>query len=369
MNESDFIVGRVKEDYTDKRSVYPFAAIVNQELLKTALMLIAINPKIGGLLIYGEKGSGKSMAVRALADVLPEIKVVKGCPFNCDPDDPEHLCAICYERYQKEGELPFEYKKMKVVTLPLGASEDMVTGTLDIEKVLNEGLKALQPGILARANRNILYIDEINLLPDHITDDILDAAASGWNVIEREGISLSHPAQFILIGTMNPEEGSLRPQILDRLSLSVTLVGIEDEIERVEVIKRNLEFIKDPQAFKERFKEKQEEIRNRIKRAKEILEKVEMSDYQYYIIAKLCKLLGVDGHRPDIVIALTAQTLAALNERTEVLTEDIELASYLALSHRTRNSGFDPPATINEIKDALAKAVKEAKTFFRDHKK
>jgi len=362
MNETILKMDKMRE----KRIIYPFSAIVDQELLKTALLLLAINPRIGGLLIYGEKGSGKSMAVRALADLLPEIKVVDGCPFNCNPDDPTMMCSLCHDKYTKVGKLPYSFKKMEVITLPLGATEDRVIGTLDIEKVFKEGIKALQPGILARANRNILYIDEINLLPDHIADDILDAAASGRNIVEREGVSVAHPSRFILIGTMNPEEGSLRPQLLDRLALSVTITGIVDENLRIEVIKRNLDFIKNPETLLKKYKEEQEKLKDKIMKARDLVEKVELSEYHYHVIAKLCTLLNVDGHRPDIIIALTAQTLAALNERTEIINEDIEIAAHLTLGHRTRNSGFDPPATPEEIKSTLSRAIKEAKKFFRE---
>ncbi|MEM2127646.1 MAG: ATP-binding protein, partial [Candidatus Bathyarchaeia archaeon] len=198
------------------RPVYPFSALVGQPELKLALLLNAVNPMIGGLLIRGQKGTGKSTAVRALVDILPEISVVRGCPFNCNPFDPTNMCPTCLDKYLRGNPLDAETRRMKVVTLPIGATEDRVVGSLDIEKAISEGIRALQPGLLAEANQNILYIDEVNLLPDHITDSILDAAASGWNVVEREGISVQHPSRFILIGTMNPEEGELRPQLLDR---------------------------------------------------------------------------------------------------------------------------------------------------------
>ncbi len=207
---------------------FPFAAIVDQEQLLRALLFNAINPHIGGLLVRGPKGSGKSMAARALADLLPEVEVTADCIFGCSPTDPSNMCSLCRSRIEAGETLPTERRKMRVITLPLGATEDRVVGTLDIEKALREGVRALQPGILAEANQNILYVDEINLLPDHIVDDLLDAAASGLNVVEREAISVAHPSRFILIGTMNPEEGELRPQLLDRLPISVTVQTVMD---------------------------------------------------------------------------------------------------------------------------------------------
>ncbi|MDF2958262.1 MAG: Mg-chelatase subunit ChlI, partial [Candidatus Alkanophagales archaeon MCA70_species_1] len=204
-----------------RRQVLPFTAIVGQDLMKKALILNAINPRIGGVLIRGEKGTAKSTAVRALAELLPEIEVVKGCPFNCNPRDPAEMCDICYERFSRGEPLEAVRRKMRVVDLPLGATEDRVVGTLDVERAIKEGIKALEPGILAAANRGILYIDEVNLLDDHVADVLLDAAAMGVNVVEREGISVAHPAKFILVGTMNPEEGELRPQLLDRFGLQV----------------------------------------------------------------------------------------------------------------------------------------------------
>ncbi|WP_157198802.1 ATP-binding protein [Methanocaldococcus infernus] len=319
---------------------YPFTAIVGQEKMKKALILNAINPKIGGVLIRGEKGTAKSTAVRALADVLPELEVVEGCPFNCDPNG--ELCDICKER-KKRGELKVIKRKMKVVNLPIGATEDRVVGTLDIEKAIKEGIKALEPGILAEANRNILYIDEVNLLDDHIIDLLLDAAAMGWNIIEREGIRVKHPSRFILVGTMNPEEGELRPQILDRFGLMVEVEGLRDIKERVEVIKRVEEFNENPEAFYKRFEEEQKKLKERIIKAREILKNVKIKDDLLELISKICLELGIQTSRADITVVRTAKAIAAFNGREYVTLDDIKEACELALPHRMRRKPFEPP--------------------------
>jgi Mg-chelatase subunit ChlI/Mg-chelatase subunit ChlD len=346
-----------------KRLVYPFTAIVGLEKLKLAILINAINPKIGGVLIRGPKGSGKSTIVRALADILPKITVVKDCPFNCNPYDPSNMCAKCSERYAKGEQLPIEERDMVVVDLPLGSTEDRVVGSLDVEKAIKYGIEALEPGILAEANQNILYVDEVNLLPDHIADDLLDAAATGWNVVEREGISVSHPSRFIFIGTMNPEEGELRPQLLDRFPLSVTVEPITSVKDRMEIVKRNLEFEADPEGFYEKYRPLQEELRNRIIQARKILEKVVVPDAVLEAICSACLELKVDGLRPDIVIAKAAATLAAFEGRTEVTINDVLIAAELALSHRTREGGFLEPATPQEIRDIFTAKLKKIFEF------
>lgn len=344
-----------------QRVVFPFSGVVSLDKLKLALLINAINPKIGGVLIRGPKGSGKTTLVRALADILPKITVVMGCPFQCNPYDTSNMCPKCRERYGERKELPTELRDMTVVDLPLGATEDRVIGSLDVEKAIKHGIEALESGILAEANQNILYVDEINLLPDHIADDLLDAAATGGNVVEREGISVSHPSRFIFIGTMNPEEGELRPQLLDRFPLSVSVERISTVKERMEVVKRNMEFEKDPEQFLKDYDESQEELRRRIVQAREILPEVKIPEYLLESICKACLDLKVDGMRPDIVISKAAITLAAFENRTEVTLDDVLVASELALSHRTRQGGFLEPAIPDEIRKELVEAAKKTK--------
>ncbi len=340
---------------------FPFTAIVDLEDLKLALILNAVNPKIGGLLIRGAKGSGKTTAVRALTQVLSKIKVVRDCQFNCSPADPSNMCEKCRSKYINEGKLSFDERKMKVVELPLGATEDRVVGSLDVEKAIKMGVEALEPGILADANQNILYVDEVNLLPDHIADDLLDAAATGWNVVEREGISVRHPSRFIFIGTMNPEEGQLRPQLLDRLALSVEVPRISDAKDRIEVVKRNMEFEGNPESFGKNYSADQERLKERIGRAREMLEEAKISDKFIQVICQVCLELKVDGMRPDIVIAKTARTLAAFENKPEVTAEHILKAAEFALNHRTREGGFLEPATPQEIREMLFAKLEEAK--------
>jgi Mg-chelatase subunit ChlI/Mg-chelatase subunit ChlD len=346
-----------------KRLVFPFSAIRGLDKLKLAILINAINPKIGGLLIKGPKGSGKSTIVRALADILPQITVSKGCPFKCNPYDPSNMCPICSATYKKEGKLPTEQRDMIVVDLPLGATEDRVIGSLDVEKAIKQGIEALEPGILAEANQNILYVDEVNLLPDHIADDLLDAVATGWNIVEREGISVSHPSRFIFIGTMNPEEGELRPQLLDRFPLSVTVERIESVKDRIEIVKRNMEFEADPEKFYEEYTPSQQELRDRIAKARDILKEVIIPENLFEGISQACLDLKVDGLRPDIVIAKAAQALAAFENRKETTIDDVLVAAELALSHRTREGGFLEPATPQEISEVFAAKIKKVKYF------
>ncbi|WP_048145970.1 ATP-binding protein [Methanoplanus limicola] len=337
-----------------RRNILPFTAIVGQDQMKLALILNAINPRIGGVLVRGEKGTAKSTAVRALAEILPEIEVIKGCPFNCNPHNPNELCDSCYEKLNNSESTDTVIRKVQVVTLPLGSTEDRVIGTIDIEEAIKEGTKCLEPGILAAVNRGILYIDEVNLLDDHVVDILLDSAAMGVNSVEREGISFSHPAKFILIGTMNPEEGELRPQLLDRFGLQVTVEGIADVSERVEVVHIADAFETDPISFMEEYDQKQKHFRERIVSAKEILPNVVISDELVHRIAQTCVDMGVMTHRAEITIVRTAKTISAFNGREEVTTEDVREAMALALPHRMRRKPFeDPQVDQQKINDMM----------------
>ncbi|MDK2820264.1 MAG: magnesium chelatase subunit [Clostridia bacterium] len=322
------------------KKVYPFAAIVGQEELKKGLLLNVVNPKLSGILIRGEKGTAKSTAVRALAALLPEIEVVSDCPFGCDPDDITTMCRQCWERAKAGKELPRTRRKMRVVDLPVSATEDRVVGTLDIEQALKKGEKQFEPGVLAQANRSILYVDEVNLLDDHIVDVLLDSAAMGVNTVEREGVSFTHPANFILVGTMNPEEGELRPQLLDRFGLCVNITGILDPALRVEVIKRRAAFEENPEKFALEWEAEEEKLRQQIVTAQEILLQVNISEEMLFLIAQIAIEMGVDGHRADLVMMKAAKTMAALNGRTEVTEEDIRQSVDLVLLHRMRRKPF-----------------------------
>lgn len=328
---------------------YPFTAIVGQDLMKLALILNAINPKIGGVLIMGTKGTAKSTAVRALADLLPFIKIIKDCPFNCNPDDLKECCHDCQKRILngKITETNTEFKKMVVKNLPINATEDRVVGTIDIKKALESGMKSLEPGILAEANRNILYIDEVNLLADNVADVLLDAAAMGVNIIEREGISIHHPAKFILVGTMNPEEGNLRPQLLDRFGLSVEAKPILEVDQRIEIIKLTEEYQQDPETFRKKYEHEQEDLLKKIIKARDLLDEVEISDILLKKIAQISIKMQIESHRADITINLAAKTIAAFKSRQHVSEEDIKIAAKLALNHRMRRLPFEEK-TLNE---------------------
>lgn len=321
----------------DKKAYFPFTAIVGQEKMKRALILNLINPALGGVLIKGEKGTAKSTAVRALTEVLPERMEAEGCPFSCDPDDRSCMCDEC----RSKKEIVAVKRRMKVVDLPVSATEDRVVGTLDIEKALKTGEKHFEPGILADANRNILYIDEINLLDDHVVDVILDSAAMGVNTVEREGVSFSHPAKFVLVGTMNPEEGDLRPQLLDRFGLVVDVRGETDIEMRTEVVKRYLEYENDPEAFLEKWRPEQEKLCNKISTAKSLIKNVSYSDDILRLAAEISVSLGVDGHRADISMIKTACANAAYEGRNSVSKSDMKLAAELVLPHRMRRKPFE----------------------------
>jgi magnesium chelatase subunit I len=320
--------------------VFPFTAIVGQEQMKLGLMLNVIDPTIGGLLIMGEKGTGKSTAVRALAELLPEDRVSQGCVFNCDPNGTS-LCSICSERLVKDGELKEEKRKMRVVELPLGITEDRLVGTLDIEHALKYGEKRFEPGILADANRNFLYVDEVNLLEDHIIDLMLDSAAMGNNCVEREGVSFSHPARFILVGTMNPEEGDLRPQLLDRFGLCVYVESIREKDQRIQILKRRSQFDDDPDGFFASVQEDQRSLSDEILQARTNLPGVNVSEDILEKIVAITTEIHVDGHRSDIVILRASRALAAFRGRKHILPRDIRDVVPLALNHRLKRTPFE----------------------------
>jgi Mg-chelatase subunit ChlI len=321
---------------------YPFTAIVGQRAMKDALVLNAVNPAIGGVLIRGGSGTAKSTAVRGLSALLPQVETVSDCVFHCHPKDPHNQCATCRERIARGDGLPVVTRPRQLVNLPLNATEDRVAGSLDISRALREGIKALEPGLLAEANRGILYIDEINLLDDHIVDILLDAAALGVNMVEREGVSLSHPARFLLIGTMNPEEGELRPQIADRIGLQVGVSALTDTSQRVEVMKRREDFLRNPGAFTALYADSQQRLQRLIQKAIGLLPRVIMPERLYGAIAQLTYKSEVPSHRADITILQCAKTMAALEGRTEVEVEDILNAAGMALGHRLP---YDPFAT------------------------
>ena len=320
----------------EKKAYYPFTAIVGQEKMKRALIFNLINPALGGVLIKGEKGTAKSTAVRALTEIMPERREAR-CPFSCDPDDRSFQCDEC----RSKENIDTVSGRMKVINLPVSATEDRVVGTLDIEKALTTGEKHFEPGILAQANRNMLYIDEINLLDDHVVDVILDSAAMGVNSVEREGVSFTHPAKFVLVGTMNPEEGDLRPQLLDRFGLVVDVQGESDIKMRAEVVKRYLEYENNPEKFFQKYKPEQDLLCKKIKAAVNMLRKVNYSDEILRLAAEISVSLGVDGHRADIAMIKTAVTNAAYEGRYHVSKEDLKLAAELVLPHRMRRKPFE----------------------------
>ena len=321
---------------------YPFSAIVGQGFLKKALILNAVDNSIGGVLIFGERGTAKSTAVRAMADLLPDQDIVENCAYNCNPNEPENMCSSCREKI-KSGTIKTTRKKMKVVELPVSSTEDKVVGSLDIQEAIQSGEKKFDPGVLAEANRNILYVDEVNLLNDHIVDVLLDAAAMGLNTVEREGISFSHPSNFILIGTMNPEEGDLRPQLLDRFGLATYIEGINTEKDRLLILQRLKERDSNLNKFLEKWKIFDEKISTKIVKAKEKLKDVSISDEMILLAINKVLEANVEGHRADSIIVKTAIANAAYEGRKFVEEKDIELAAFLALAHRSRDPPEPPP--------------------------
>ncbi|MFI9428872.1 putative cobaltochelatase [Streptomyces achromogenes] len=317
---------------------FPFTAVVGQDDLRLALLLNAVSPAVGGVLVRGEKGTAKSTAVRALSALLPAVAVVPGCRFSCDPASPDPQCPDGPHEAGGGTE-----RAARMVELPVGASEDRLIGALDIERALAEGVKAFEPGLLADAHRGILYVDEVNLLHDHLVDLLLDAAAMGASYVEREGVSVRHAAKFLLVGTMNPEEGELRPQLLDRFGLTVEVAASREPDQRVEVVRRRLAYDDDPAAFAAKWAQEEAAVRQRIVAARELLPQVRLGDAALRQIAATCAAFEVDGMRADIVMARTATALAAWAGRTDVLAEDVRQAALLALPHRRRRNPFDAP--------------------------
>ncbi len=342
---------------SEYRQVYPFTALVGQDQMRLALELNAVNPAIGGVLIRGEKGTAKSTAVRALARLLPQLEVVRGCHYACDPNS-LHLCQDCQARISGgESPLPSETRRMRVVELPINASEDRVVGSIDLEAAIKSGERRFEPGVLAEANRQILYVDEVNLLDDHIVDVLLDAAAMGVNVVEREGISVWHPARFILVGTMNPEEGDLRPQLLDRFGLCVDVRGISDVAERVEIVLRREQFESDPEAFSDTFSEQEDEERDRIQRAIGNLDRVEVARPVLEAIARLAIALEVDGHRADLVARKAAQALSALEGRTHAGVAEVAAVAPMVMAHRIRSQ---PGQRLHDVSEVARRILGES---------
>ncbi|EAR18084.1 magnesium chelatase ATPase subunit I [Synechococcus sp. W2B2] len=324
-----------------KRRVFPFTAVIGQEEMKLALLLNVIDPRIGGVMIMGDRGTGKSTTIRALADLLPGIEVVAGDPYNSSPSDPDLQSSDVRQRLDHGETLATEERQVPMVDLPLGATEDRLCGTIDIEKALSEGVRAFEPGLLAKANRGLLYVDEVNLLDDHLVDVLLDSAASGWNTVEREGVSVRHPARFVLIGSGNPEEGELRPQLLDRFGMSVEVRTVRDPELRVQVVDQRTAFDTDPDGFSSAMEEGQQALQQRVVEAQQRLDQVEIDDDLRLRISAVCGELDVDGLRGDIVTNRAARALAAFEGRTEVTEDDVARVASCCLRHRLRKDPLE----------------------------
>jgi magnesium chelatase subunit I len=332
-------------------AVFPFSAIVGQEEMKLALLIAAVEPAIGGVLVFGDRGTGKSTAVRALAALLPQMRVVVGCPYSCDPAAPAGLCEACVKRGDKAPKS--HLVPVPVVDLPLGATEDRVVGALDLERALAQGVKAFEPGLLSRANRGFLYIDEANLLEDHLVDLLLDVAASGENVVEREGLSIRHPARFVLVGSGNPEEGELRPQLLDRFGLSVEVKTPDDLPTRIEVVRRRDEFERDGAAFVAKWKKEDEKLRRRILAARGRIGSVRVPDAALERAAQLCMKLGTDGLRGELTLMRAARALASLEGDAEVGDDQLRRVAPSALRHRLRRNPLDDAGSTTRVQRAI----------------
>ena len=349
-------------------SMYPFTAIVGQEAMKTALILHAVDPTIGGVLIRGHKGTAKSTAVRALADLLPPLRTVEGCPYHCDPDASSYIHDECRLKAEKGAIKNTAEYPVPLVELPLGATEDRLSGSLHVEKAIHEGKRVFEPGLLAAANRGILYVDEVNLLDDHLVDLLLDTSASGINRVEREGLSVVHPAEFILIGTMNPEEGELRPQFLDRFGLCVGVTGEDDIKKRSELVKRRLAFERDPDLFCSNWEDSQNALRQQIEKARILLPDVALPDEVIDSASALAVKAGAQGHRAEITMTKVAAALAAFQERDSITHKDIIEASTMALPHRLdrflEHGGAGLP---RELLDAIKEVLGELPFIHEDN--
>lgn len=339
--------------------VYPFTAIVGQDELKQALLLCVVDPTLGGVMVMGHRGTGKSTAVRALAALLPAMQRVVDCPYNCDPARPSPLCPHC--AVLPADILQAQDSIVPVVDLPLGATEDRVVGSLDIERALVDGVQTFAPGLLARANRGFLYIDEVNLLEDHLVDLLLDVAASGVNVVEREGISIRHPARFVLVGSGNPEEGDLRPQLLDRFGLHARITTIIDIDQRVEIVRRRRAYDLDPVAFTQQWEAEQEQLRQQVTQAQASLPAIELTHDALHAAARLCVALEVDGHRGELTLCRAAAALAALHGRSAAAEQDIAQVATLALQHRLRKNPLEQMGDDERIKRAVAETIGDQK--------
>ena len=349
-----------------KKINFPFTAILAQDKMKMGLILNLIDSQIGGVLLTGHQGTGKSTSVRSLVELMPQIEVTKGCEFSCNPNsDIDDLCQNCIDRKVKKN-IETEFRDMWLVNLPLGVTEDMVCGSLSIDKVLTEGIRALHPGLLAKANRGILYVDEINLLQDHIVDVLLDSAASGVNIIEREGISVSHPSRFVLVGSMNPEEGDLRPQIADRLGLEVTIKAPQDPVLRAEITKRVIEFDDHPKEFIKNFEEEQEKLRKKILNARKILKEVQIPSSVYEFVSKIVSELEIFSQRADITFIRCARANAALNNRKVIVEDDLNIAMDLVFEHRIQSLHYE--MTPEEIKSKIAEVYGKIKEAYENTK-
>ena len=338
-----------------KRRVFPFTAVIGQEEMKLALLLNVIDPRIGGVMIMGDRGTGKSTTIRALADLLPAIEVVKGDPYNSSPNDPDLQSQEVLDKIEDGNEIDLDKKQVPMIDLPLGATEDRLCGTIDIEKALSEGVKAFEPGLLAKANRGLLYVDEVNLLDDHLVDVLLDSAASGWNTVEREGVSVRHPARFVLIGSGNPEEGELRPQLLDRFGMSVEVKTVRDANLRVKVVDQRTSFDNDPEAFFNNVEISQNRLQEKVIAAQEKLNYVKIDDDLRLNISAICGELDVDGLRGDIVTNRSAKAIAAFEGREEVSEDDIARVITCSLRHRLRKDPLEQVDSGEKVIKAFCK--------------